>query len=315
MLNDQKEDTTSLFKIAYHFRKLLAGVIVVSFVLSIIATLITEKKYSSSGIVFAPSSYNRSDVIDNPQFGYDLDADHLLQLLESKNLRDKITRKFNLINYYHIDTTNLDWEQKLAKDYMNDVTYNRSRYMSIVISAKTNNPQLSSDIVNNIIDLVNDYRRDVFRENMTKELQYKKDTYLAQSEKVDKIRQKIYALKKPKSANDLIYNHLLMISKGVSQPEAYKFISTPEMEQLIQDYKYEYSRYEQLKDDYNKAQYFYDRPIAANYVIDRAKPEYEKVSPSFSSNCLMSVFGSLFLTFTFLFIRYKLPAIIDQAKN
>ena len=46
MLNDQKEDTTSLFKIAYHFRKLLAGVIVVSFVLSIIATLITEKKYS-----------------------------------------------------------------------------------------------------------------------------------------------------------------------------------------------------------------------------------------------------------------------------
>lgn len=312
MFEEEKKDAISIIQLLYSNRKTFIYVIVASLLLSVLVTFLMPNKYHSFGIIFAPNSYNRNNLIDNPQFGFELDADNLMQILESESIRNNVIKKFDLINYYEIDTTDLDWEQQVARMFVKDITFFRSKYMSIVIAATTKSPQLSANIVNYIIEIVNSYRTKVYQSNMQKELSYKKYEYEKQKNKVDSLRQKVYELKGAEKSKELLYNHLLMASKNMAPIETYKFIDSEELENLIIDYKFAFTRFEELKADYYRAQYFYDRPFPENYVVDKAKPQYKKESPSFITNCAIGVLVSVLFSIVFLFVRSKWRSLAQQ---
>ncbi len=311
----EKKDAISLFKLIYSNRKLFLAVIIISFVMSVGVTFLMPNKYYSYGIVFATNSHQSANILDNPQFGYEQDAEQLMQLLESEALRNEIIIEFDLVAYYNIDTTSLDWEQSLVKQYINDVNFFRSKYMSIIISATTKNPELSANIVNSIIGKVNQFKENVFKSNKMQDYEYKRVSYVNQLAKVDSITQKIYALKKPQGPNDLIYNHFLMTSKENAPPETYLYINSIELESLIREYKYNHYRLEALKDEFVKAGYSINRPAQQNYVIDPAKPQYKRASPSFSINCSIGVFSALLFTIVFVFIRSKWRALMAEVRT
>ncbi|HTF03266.1 MAG TPA: Wzz/FepE/Etk N-terminal domain-containing protein [Bacteroidia bacterium] len=301
----EKQDAIGLIRLIYSNRRLLLTVAILSLALSIGVTFLMPNKYYSQGIVFATNSNQSGSILDNPQFGFEQDAEQLMQLLESEALRNDIVNEFKLVSYYEIDTAELDWEQQLVKNYAHDIKFSKTKNLSLSISATTKDPQLSADIVNSIIAKVNEYKKNVFEANRRQDYNYKRTTFEKQGQKVDSLTKKIYELKKPADANDLIYNHFLMTSKEYAPAETYTYINSPELELLIREYKFEHYRLEILKDENAKAEYLINRPAQKNYVIDAAKPRYKRTSPSLLLNCCVGVFCSLLFTIVFLFFRKK----------
>jgi len=136
-----------------------------SMILAAVLTLFIPKEYLSYGTIF-PTSANSLDItLDNPSFGYDVEADRLIQVLESNEMQEIVIKKYDLISYYELDTNEADWRDDLRKEYFKDITFSRTIAMSVVISARTKSPQLSADIVNTIIDNINPLREKIIKKN------------------------------------------------------------------------------------------------------------------------------------------------------
>ncbi|MEI6900574.1 MAG: Wzz/FepE/Etk N-terminal domain-containing protein, partial [Bacteroidota bacterium] len=146
--------------------KLITIVVAIACIATFVVTLFIPKEYTSSAVVYATDSNSLDDVLRNPQFGYDVEADRLIQLLQSRSIRDSIIRKYQLVKYYDIDTTDNDWSYWLNKKYERDIGFSKTVFMSVVISASTKDPKMSANIVNEIISLVNTTRERLLKQNL-----------------------------------------------------------------------------------------------------------------------------------------------------
>src|SRR3990167_7781158 len=147
-------------KTALHFlfrnRKLLIISLFTGGLLGGIITLFIPITYLSTAIVYPYSAYTKDNIIANPQFGLELETEQLLQLMESKSMRDRTIKHFKLYKYYQIDTNNISWESQLTLQYINDVSFERSKYLSVVINVQTRDPKLSAQIANFMENLDNE---------------------------------------------------------------------------------------------------------------------------------------------------------------
>lgn len=419
LLSNEKLDSGKFLKMLYSNRKLLIIAGVLAFAASITATKFIAPKYYSVGVIFPTNSNSARMTLENPQFGYDLDADRLMQILESEIVMDSIINMYNLIEYYELDTTKLEWEYYLDKQFVEDVTFFRSRYMSVVINAQTKDPKLSANIVNSIIDMVDGLRENIFKENTLQALNSIKDEYLAKDVEVNMLADSVFALKfqnstasaqklfgnlqekqksvvhyrnqlnKIQSDNDFydievqlqkvsdklteansvlvkeqkrfdvlkaqlgekdtavvaskakiesakasieywdknldklqtvnkdysklsdeLYGELLALNqlKAEYEAEISRFeptTSSMRVKQLETELDFEMERLSELKAKYEEAKALHEQPFPGVYVIDRAKPNYKKASPSYTFNAAMGTLATLFFCIVFLLFRNR----------
>lgn len=195
IFEDDRLDSLKLIRLLYKKRWLLIIVGAISFGGSVLVTTFIAPKFFSNGIIYATASNASEDVLTNPQFGFEVHADRLMQILESETVRDSIIKKFNLIDYYELDTARKDWEYVLHKNFAEDVTFFRSKYMSIVISATTREPELSANIVNGIIDMADVMRKHILKTNAYASFKNIESDYLRKSEEVDQLVDSIHRMK------------------------------------------------------------------------------------------------------------------------
>ena len=137
MFSDESRDSAEFLKFLVKNGRTILIALICSVIFTIICTFLIPKEYVSSATVF-PTNVNTLELtIDNPQFGYDIEADRLIQLLSSKEVKDSIVRIFDLISYYDLDTTNKTWGDDLKKKYYSDIQFSRTPSMSVIISAQT----------------------------------------------------------------------------------------------------------------------------------------------------------------------------------
>jgi uncharacterized protein involved in exopolysaccharide biosynthesis len=87
-------------------------------------------------------------------FGRETESEHLMQVLNSSRIRDRIIDKFDLMNHYEIDTTHKYKRTLLYEAYAGHISFKRTKYLSVVISVLDKDPQVASDIANDIATLV-----------------------------------------------------------------------------------------------------------------------------------------------------------------
>jgi uncharacterized protein involved in exopolysaccharide biosynthesis len=92
-----------------------------------------------------------SDTKDILTFGEDEEAERLLQVLHSDQIRTHVFEKFNLMEHYEIDTAakNFPYTQ-LIKKYKGNVKFRRTEFLSIEIEVLDEDPQMAADIANEI---------------------------------------------------------------------------------------------------------------------------------------------------------------------
>ena len=159
MTNNNFLDNTSLFTLLYKWRK---KIITISFAAAIIAAVVSlfiTNKYKSDVILFPTMNLSTGKALLNEysdflEIGEEQELEHMMQILESNEIKDRVIETFDLLEHYEIDANNKTYQFDLLEKYNGNVEYNITKFSSIRISVLDKDPQMAADIANEIASLI-----------------------------------------------------------------------------------------------------------------------------------------------------------------
>jgi len=172
---DEEFDSSNLVIFLYKWRKPLFFVLVATLICSWFFSLpiFITPKYKSTVILFPASSSSVSKALlsekggnqdDLTTLGESEQAEQLLQILNSNKIRDRVIRKFNLMQHYGIDSNSRFKISKLYKEYEKNISFHSTEYLAVEISVYDEDPQMAAIIANTIADLLDSTKNDMQRQ-------------------------------------------------------------------------------------------------------------------------------------------------------
>jgi uncharacterized protein involved in exopolysaccharide biosynthesis len=154
-------DAFDLIRFAWDKKWVLIIISVVAFLISLIVSLQIHPRFRSNVTMFPAASVSvsknlvetnviTSDTKDILTFGEDEEAERLLQILYSDQVRDNVIARFNLMQHYKIDTSSRFPYTQLMNKYKSNVKFRRTQFLSIEISVLDEDAQMAADIANTI---------------------------------------------------------------------------------------------------------------------------------------------------------------------
>jgi len=168
--NKIDQGAQDLFLFLWKKRKPLMLVGGIAFVASIIASLLMTELFRSTAIVFpaATSTVSFSEQGNAKagamDFGEEEQAEQMLQILQSSRIRNKVIERFDLFNYYEIKADDANRNFNLQKKYDKHITFERTRYGSIVIDVLDKEPNQAAEIANYIVKLIDTVKNEIVKE-------------------------------------------------------------------------------------------------------------------------------------------------------
>jgi len=155
-------------------KKTLLIVVTIAIIVSVLASLLIQNKYESKVVLFPTTTSSISKALlsehntnkeDILKFGEEEEVEQMLQILHSDEIRNKIVEKYNLLDHYDIDKDDQYKNTKLQKEYESNVTFSKTKFMSVEIQVLDHNADTAAFIANDIsayIDTVkNRMRREI----------------------------------------------------------------------------------------------------------------------------------------------------------
>jgi uncharacterized protein involved in exopolysaccharide biosynthesis len=143
-------------------------IIVVTFVAALAAVIFSgpafiQPKFKSNVVLFPISTnsvskalltQNNSPKQDVMQFGEEAEAEQLLQILNSNQIRNSIIKKYNLFKHYDIGADAKYPRTLLNKEFDSNIKFRRTENMAVEISVMDANPDTAALIANEIAALL-----------------------------------------------------------------------------------------------------------------------------------------------------------------
>lgn len=151
-------------------------ILVLAVVLAIIFSSKTFIKplYKSSVILYPTTTYSASKAVMNTnnliyvdplEIGDESQTEHMMQILNSGIIREKIIEKYDLMNHYGIDNDCEYKQNKLIKAYEDKIRIRRTEFNSVKIIVLDTDPEIASNIANDIAamfdETMNEMQRDI----------------------------------------------------------------------------------------------------------------------------------------------------------
>lgn len=168
MSQEQNFNSGELIAFLWSKRKALIIVTSIALVASIVVSMFMTPYYMSRAVVF-PTKSNSVDFNSNSrnsvvEFGDEADAERLLQVLISPEIRDSLTKKFDLYAHYEIDSTDAHAKYEFQQAYEGNIKFDRTRYNSINIDVYDTDPEIAAEIANDIVRLVDTVMNKMIRQ-------------------------------------------------------------------------------------------------------------------------------------------------------
>jgi capsular polysaccharide biosynthesis protein len=166
-------NSTNLFILMYQWRKPLIIIPVVAAVLAAVfsAPVFITPLYKSTVILFPSTTNSLSKALlpqqsgfsneDFLEFGDEQQAEQLLQILNSGEIRDSVIQAFDLMKHYKIKDNTKFKRTKLFKTYASNISFRRTEFMSVEIEVLDASPDTAAMIANHIALLADKARRRV----------------------------------------------------------------------------------------------------------------------------------------------------------
>lgn len=189
-------DSTSLLEFFWRWRKPLILIGFAAVLVSSAIALIIKEKYKSTVIMFPVQSNSISKALltedvtgkqDILQFGEEEQAEQMLQILNSDEIRNKICKKYDLMKHYEIDPTDRFKNTRLFETYNENITFKRTEFMSVRVDVMDIDPQLAADIANDIAALLDSTKRRMQRDRALQALSIVEQQYFAKRAEVDRM--------------------------------------------------------------------------------------------------------------------------------
>lgn len=161
----------SLLILLWKWRKSLIIIIGLAIVTSVVAALMIREKFKSTAIVFPAkaSSVTLGEKVVTAQgmtmFGEEEEAEQMLQLLNSAEIRDHVIKKFKLVKHYEIDAESKFRNTELVSMYNSLVTCSRTRYGSITIEVMDWSRDTAALMANEIANYFDSVKNRMLQDN------------------------------------------------------------------------------------------------------------------------------------------------------
>jgi LPS O-antigen subunit length determinant protein (WzzB/FepE family) len=154
-------DAFDLIRFAWDKKWILIGCSAAAFIASVIISFTITPRFKSKVIMFPAASVSvsknlvetsviTSDTKDILTFGEDEEAERLLQVLSSDQVREHVIQQFSLMQHYKIDTASKFPYTQLMNKYKSNVKFRRTEFLSIEIEVLDEDAQMAADIANSI---------------------------------------------------------------------------------------------------------------------------------------------------------------------
>jgi hypothetical protein len=176
--------SANLLFFLFKYKKEFALLTLTAAILSAIASFIIEEKYSSSVVMYPTSSNSFGSILteetsrqDLLEFGEDTEAERLLQLINSDEIRHRIIEKYKLFNHYGIDRESKGANAKMVKEYGSNISSKLTRFGSVLVDVSDKSPDTAMFIANDIADLVDTVNNRLKNEHALKAYRYAESEY------------------------------------------------------------------------------------------------------------------------------------------
>jgi len=339
-LNSQKStdflNNQNLLVLMFKWRKPLIIVSIIAFVVSVIASLLMTDMYKSTVTMFpkAISSISRPLIGSTPykedilKFGEKEEAETLMQILKSDNIRNQTVKNLNLITYYKIDTLQPKWKAKLIEVFQGNITFNITKFSAVEIEVLDKSPEMAAKIANEIAGLV-----DVTIMEMQKETSQQAFA-LVQKKHDDQIKYvnilqdslKIYMELGIIDYESQVERYTEQLSVAILQGKTSAIKSLEEKLDIFAKhgakftkfrdlFSYEKKQLAFLRSKLEEAQLDANNLLSHKFVLDYATPADKKHAPKRMLIVLISVMSAFLLTFVFLLIKDSISNLTELKQD
>ncbi len=301
-----------LLKWKFHLAIIVVAAIVLSTFFS--SRIFITPKFKSFAIVYPANIASYSDESETEQ---------MLQVLQSKDIRDSIIKKFDLAHHYKIDSTYKYFYSTLIYEYSQNVKISKTPYEGVNIEVMDKDPQVACDIVNATIRFYNQKVRILHGEKFGEVVQMLKRALAKKQSYIDSLQNRFYTLSTDyglldysSQSREIARGYLRTLDGSGSSN-----INTKEVLRLKQNVEekggefiylqtllvQEAVKFADLKRDYERAYMDYDRQFTYTNVITEPFPADKKSYPIRWLILTFSVLAAFFVSFLIILIieNYK----------
>jgi len=279
----------------------------------------------SKALLPQSNGYGDEDIFE---YGDEQQAEQLLQILNSGEIRDSVISKFDLMNHYDIDPESSYPRTKLFKEYESKIEFARTQFMSVEINVLDTDPQMAADIANYISKLVDQVKRRVSRGRAEMGLEIVKNEYHSLKSEIqtmeDKITQLPYKGVHDYESQSAVFNeqYAIALAGGASQSRIKelerrldtlakyggKYVAIRDELQLLKEEEVK------LKTKFDQAKVDVNQNLPATFKVDAARPAERKTYPKRSVLILAIGFATFILMAFVLMVQSTLVELRKAAE-
>lgn len=293
--------SAGLLVFLYKWRRTLLVITGLGAVASIIFSLLIDNKYKSTVVMFptTTSSISKSLLSENPgakqdvlQFGEEEQAEQMLQVLNSDEIRKRICEKFDLMKHYDIDSSNKYRNTLLAEEFNDNVSFKRTEFMSVKIEVLDKDPKIAALIANDIAALMDTVQNRMMRERAVKAFKIVEREYISKLAQIRHLDDSLRTLNKlgmhdyESQSEVLNQQYAIAVSKGDGRAiklleekldilSKYGSAYMAVREELIHERK----EMSNIRTKYNEAKVDAEQDLQRKFVVNHAVPAEKKSYP------------------------------------
>ena len=169
-------DSFSLINYIWQWRKLFLIVCGAAGLLTIFFTskIFISPQFTATTVIYAPRTNSLSKIFTNENninerldikaYAVEEETEQMMQILNSREIKDVLIERYDLINYYGIKTNKKAWKAKLYETVDGFIKIKRTQYGAITISASDWNPEQAAKIANDIASELDTIKNRIERE-------------------------------------------------------------------------------------------------------------------------------------------------------
>lgn len=329
-------DAFDLIKFAWDKRYLLIAITVVGAIASIFISLSMKDRFKSTVVLFPAASVSIAknlvetssismDSRDILSFGREEDAERMLQILHSNQIKDYIVNKYDLMNHYEIDMDPKNFPYtRLDMKYKGNIKFRRTEFQSIEISVFDETPQYAADIANDIAAYIDSTIHNMQKDRAVEAFKIVEREYKLSQQQIDILTDSIQKIRNlgvidyESQAAALNEAYTTAIVNGNS--EAAKTLQRRMnmlaryggiYVELSKKLESEIERLGMLKDKYAAAKINVEQTVPQIFIVDKATASERKAEPKRSIIVVVSTLVTFALALLLLLIIDNVRARMD----
>ena len=271
-------------------------------------------KYKSFAVVYP---HNINPYSDESQ------TEQMLQLLQSKDIKDSVIKKFDLATHYEVDSSFKYFYSTVYYEYSQSVTISKTPYESVEITVLDKDPQLANDMVNAVLDFYNKKVRSLHNAHYIEVIRMYDNIIAKKQAHIDSLKTRLQLLSTEyglieydAQAEEITRGYLRTVtgasSSSINQTEVMRLKRNieehgGELIEIVEAIRNEAINFSLLKVDYANAVRFYTDELT---YVNLVTPPYPSDKKSYPVRWLIVVFtmiATLFFAIIIILIieRYR----------